>query len=132
MGLLKPIDSRVTYERDTPEISKRPLAAIGLDTLQLIMAVALFVLGLTAVIAGLMTILAREHQDALRQISTQSARISAKSLADSSMSASIDSAAHLIDSVAKLVQTSAGTGAFLGLLGLALCVIGYLILVAIP
>lgn len=96
------------------------------------MAVALFVLGLTAVVASLITILAREHHDTLRQLSSQSARIGTKSLTDSGVSASVDSAAHLIDSVAKLVQTSAGTGAFLGLLGLALCVLGYLILVAIP
>lgn len=122
---------KLLWQHSILKAYKGSLTAIGLETLKLIMAVALFGLGVMAVIAGLFTILAREYQDTLRQISAQSARISAKSVTDASVSATIDSAARLIEAVSKLVQTAAGVGAFLSLFGVSLCVISYLILTTI-
>ena len=51
-------------------------------SLSVIMSVALFALGVTALAAGIWTILAREYQQALKGITAQSNRLNARSLTE--------------------------------------------------
>lgn len=85
----------------------------------------LFGLGLTSFVSGLLIVLAREYQETMRTVSAHSAKLSGKAITEEGISSTIDAASRLVEAVAKLVQTAVGIGAFLCLLGLAVCVIGY-------
>ncbi len=92
------------------------------------MAVIMFVLGTLACLAGLWTLTAREYQQTLKGISAQSNRIHARALTEVGVVPLIDSSARLVEAVTQMVRTAMGVGAFLCLIGVTLCVIGYLML----
>jgi len=94
-----------------------------------IMAVALFGLGLVALGAGLWTILAREYQQTLKGISAQSGRLHARSLTEVGVVPIMDASSRLVEAVTALIRTAMGVGAFLCLIGLALCLIAYWMLI---
>ncbi len=96
------------------------------------MAVALFALGLTSLAAGLWTILAREYQQTLKGISAQSNRLHARSLTEVGVVPVLDASTRLIVAVNALVRTAMGVGAFLCLIGLALCLIAWWMFVSVP
>lgn len=99
-------------------------------TLEQLMAVALFGLGTLALVAGIWTILAREYQQALKGISAQSNRLHARSLTEIGVVPIMDASTRLIQAVNALIRTAMGVGAFLCLIGLALCLSAYWMLVA--
>ncbi len=100
------------------------------STLEQLMAVALFGLGSAALVAGIWTILAREYQQALKGISAQSNRLHARSLTEIGVVPIMDASTRLIEAVNALIRTAMGVGAFLCLIGLALCLIAYWMLAA--
>ena len=90
-------------------------------TIQIIMAVVLFIAGMAMLISGILIIMAREYQDAMRALSSQSTQLSSKAITDIGLQATIQGASQLLDSIARLIQTAMGTGAFLCLLGAIIC-----------
>jgi len=88
---------------------------------QTIMVVALFVVGIVMVLAGLFIILAREYHQTLKLLSSQSARLSSKALTDEGIQPILEGSSRLLDSVTQMIRTAVGTGAFLCLLGTAIC-----------
>ena len=94
-------------------------------TLSAVMSVALFSLGVTALSAGIWTILAREYQQALKGISAQSNRLHARSLTEIGVVPVMDASTRLIAAVNALIRTAMGVGAFLCLIGMALCLISW-------
>jgi hypothetical protein len=94
------------------------------------MAIVLFALGVLACVAGIWTVLSREYQQALKGMSAQSSRLHARALTEVGVVPVIDAAARLVEAVNQLVRTAMGVGAFLCLIGLALCLIAYAMLVA--
>jgi hypothetical protein len=120
--------------------TKRPTAKepdVGIELgngaavpIQQIMAISLFSLGVLACLAGIWTVLAREYQQALKGLSAQSSRLHARALTEVGVVPAIDAAARLVEAVNQLVRTAMGVGAFLCLIGLALCVLAYIILAA--
>src|SRR5215510_7489812 len=97
-------------------------------TVQLIMAVALFVAGMAMIISGLVIILTREYQEALRALSNQSTRLSSKAIIDIGVQPALQGVSELLNSVTQLVRTAIGTGAFLCLLGGLFCVASFWLL----
>ncbi|MBK9714448.1 MAG: hypothetical protein IPO81_24535 [Kouleothrix sp.] len=95
------------------------------STIQIGMAVALFLAGLAMLVSGIVIILTREYQEAMRSLSSQSARLSSKLLGDVGVQAAIESSARLFESITGLVQTAIGTGAFLCLLGTIICGVSF-------
>lgn len=89
------------------------------------MAIILFGAGLASFVAGLLIILSREYQETMKTLSNQSAKIGGKAITDQGVAPTIEAASRLVDSVAKLIQTAVGVGAFLAILGLAVCVIAF-------
>ena len=87
------------------------------------MAVALFLVGFAALAAGLWTILAREYQQTLKGVATQSNRLHARAMSEIGALPVLDASARLVESVNTLIRTAMGVGAFLCLLGLALCLV---------
>ena len=94
-------------------------------TIQVIMAVVLFIAGIAMLISGILIIMAREYQEAMRALSSQSTRLSGKAITDIGVQATIEGASQLLDSIARLIQTAMGTGAFLCLLGAIICGISF-------
>lgn len=89
------------------------------------MALALFAMGLLACAAGLWTLLSREYQRALKGISAQSGRLQARAMAEIGAVPVLDASARLVDAVNQLIRTAMGVGAFLCLLGTALCLVSF-------
>jgi hypothetical protein len=94
-------------------------------TIQIIMAVVLFIAGMAMLISGILIIMAREYQEAMRALSSQSTRLSGKAITDIGLQATIEGASQLLDSIARLIQTAMGTGAFMCLLGATICGISF-------
>ncbi|HET9224226.1 MAG TPA: hypothetical protein VFO07_17060 [Roseiflexaceae bacterium] len=101
-------------------------------TVQVIMAVTLFAAGLAMIICGLMIILTREYQEALRALSSHSTRLSNKAITDIGVQPALQGVAELLNSVTRLVQTAIGTGAFLCLLGGVFCIASFWLLGRLP
>lgn len=90
-------------------------------TIQLIMAILLFLVGLAMLISGLLIIMTREYQETMRVLSNQSTRLSGKAITEMGVQAALEGTAYLLESVTRLVRTAIGTGAFLCLLGTLIC-----------
>lgn len=95
------------------------------ETLQVVMAACVFVLGLSSCAAGMWMILSRQYQKVLKSISAQSAKVSSKAVTDSAMAPVIDAISGLVEAIDKLVRTSVGVGVFLCLAGVVLCVASF-------
>ncbi len=95
------------------------------ESIRLGMAVVLFGLGVLSTLAGLWTILAREYQEAMRGLSTQSARIAQETVAQKGIPEAIQATANLVEAVNQLVRTATGTGLLLLASGLAICYLSY-------
>jgi hypothetical protein len=94
-------------------------------TVQVIMAVVLFLAGLGMLISGLTIILTREYQEAMRAISNQSTRLSGKAITDVAIQTAIGGTSQLLDAITRLIQTAMGTGAFLCILGTTVCGVSF-------
>jgi hypothetical protein len=95
------------------------------------MVIALFLMGMVMIVAGLIIILAREYQETLKTLSSQSVRLS-KSLKDEGIQPILEGSSRLLESVTKMIQTAVGTGAFLCLLGTVLCGLSFWMARSIP
>jgi hypothetical protein len=94
-------------------------------TVEVVMAGVLFFVGVVMLIAGLLIILSREYQDTMKLLSAQTPKLAGKAVTDQTVLAAIDGTTRLLDAVKGLIQTAVGTGAFLCILGLAVCGIGF-------
>lgn len=92
---------------------------------QLVMAVLLFGIGLLASLAGLITILNREYQQAMRGLSRQSERIATEAITEKAISDTIQATANLVQAVTQLVRTATGVGVVLLGSGLGTCYLAY-------
>lgn len=99
-------------------------------TLQEGMALVLFAVGITACAGGLWIILGREYQRTMRGIASHSNQLHARALTEVGVVPVIDASARLVGAVNQLVRTAMGVGAFLLLIGLALCLVGFWMLSA--
>ncbi|MFO7169429.1 MAG: hypothetical protein DIU80_015500 [Chloroflexota bacterium] len=98
------------------------------ETIQIVMAVVLFVAGMAMLISGLLIIMTREYQETMRVLSNQSTRLSGKAITDIGVQPALEGTAQLLESVTRLVQTAIGTGAFLCLLGTVICGLSFWLL----
>lgn len=94
-------------------------------TLQVLMSITLFALGMSSCAAGLWTILAKQYQDALKRISAQSAKVSSKAVTDAGLAPLIEAMSRLVEAISMLIRTSVGVGVFLCLAGGALCLAAF-------
>lgn len=90
-------------------------------TLEVVMSGVLFLTGIVMIVAGLLIILAREYQDTMKILSSQTPKLAGKAATDQAVLAAIDSTTRLLDAVKGLIQTAVGVGAFLCLFGVAVC-----------
>jgi hypothetical protein len=96
-----------------------------ITTLKAIIAICLFLLGLSSCGAGLWTILSRQYQKMLKSISAHSARVSSKAVTDAGLAPLIQAMSGLVSAIDKLVRTSIGVGVFLCLMGVILCLASF-------
>jgi hypothetical protein len=100
-------------------------------TIQIGMAVTMFVAGMAMLVSGLLIIMTREYQETMRVLSNQSTRLSGKAITDAGMQAALEGTAQLLGAVTRLVQTAVGTGAFLCLLGTLICGLSFWMLTVV-
>jgi hypothetical protein len=96
-----------------------------ISTLELGMAIVLFLAGLSAVAAGLWTILSREYQASMRALSAQSAKIGTRATLEDGIAPIVDSAARLVEAVSQLIRTAVGIGVFLCTGGVLICLAAF-------
>jgi hypothetical protein len=94
-------------------------------TVEVVMAGVLFLMGIVMVVAGLLIILAREYQDTMKVLSSQTPKLAGKAVTDQTVLAAIDGTTRLLDAVKGLIQTAVGVGAFLCLFGVAVCSLAF-------
>lgn len=94
-------------------------------TIQILMALILFSLGIAALLAGMWTILSREYQATLRSLAAQSALLGSRVGADTALTPILDSISRLVEAVSQLVRTAVGVGVFLCLAGLSMCFLAF-------
>lgn len=102
------------------------------NTIQIIMTVVLFLAGVAMLISGMAIILTREYQESMRVLSNQSTRLSGKAITDAGVQAALSGTSELLGAITKLIQTAIGTGAFLCLLGTAICGLSFWMLTLVP
>jgi len=95
------------------------------ESIQAVMAVCMFLLGLFSCVAGLWMILSRQYQKVLKSISAQSAKVSSKAVTDAGLAPLIRAMSGLVEAIDKLVRTSIGVGVFLCLAGVVLCLASF-------
>jgi hypothetical protein len=96
------------------------------------MSIVMFAIGTLTVVAGLFIVLAKEYQETLKVLSSQSTRISGKALTDEGISPILQGTSQLLESVNKLVQTAVGVGAFLCLFGIGVCGLAFWMISQLP
>lgn len=96
-----------------------------LQYLQMGMSAIIFLVGVATIVIGLVIILGREYQEAMRTLSKQSVRVGGRAVTEEGVAPVVDSMARLLDSVTRLIATAVGVGAFLALLGAALAIAGF-------
>ena len=74
---------------------------------------------------GWSAILAREYQETMRGIAAQSNRLQARSMAEVGVIPVLDASARLVEATTEMIKTAMGIGAFLCLIGLAMCLIAF-------
>lgn len=94
------------------------------------LALAMFALGLAACGAGVWTILAREYQRTIKGLVGQSNRLHARSLTEVGVVPILDASARLVEATNQMIRTAMGVGAFLCLIGLAMCMLAFWMLSA--
>jgi hypothetical protein len=90
-------------------------------TVQVIMAGVLFLVGIIMIVAGLLIILAREYQETMKLLSSQTPKLAGKAVTDQTVLAAIESTTRLVDAVKGLIQTAVGVGVFLVISGVGIC-----------
>ncbi len=103
-----------------------------LASIQILMAVTLFALGVVACVGGLWTIFAREYQSTLRSLAAQSALLGNRAAGDAALSPILDSIARLVDAVTQLVRTAVGVGVFLCVAGVGMCLAAFWMMRSLP
>ena len=89
--------------------------------LLMVMALALFILGLGTTITGIIILATRALGSDIRTLAIQSTRLAQKGLAEEVVGL-VGNASAILDSVNQLVRTTAGVGVFLTIIGLVLMV----------
>ena len=88
----------------------------------LVMALALFGLGMLTTITGIVILASRVTSKDLTTIASQTARLAQKGMAEE-VAGLVGNASALLESMNQMIRTTAGVGAFLTLFGLALMAI---------
>jgi hypothetical protein len=98
--------------------------AINQSDTMLLMAAALFFLGMCTMTMGLFVLVTRTMNKDIKNLSTQAAKMVQKGIAEE-MAGLVGNASALMDGIQSLVKTAAGVGIFLTALGLAMMAAAY-------
>jgi len=98
--------------------------------LLLIMAFALFGMGMLSCITGILILTTRVTNKDLRTIASQTTRLAQKGLAEE-VAGLVGNASSLLEAMNQLVRTTAGIGVFLTVFGMTLMVIASVIVLKI-
>ncbi len=98
---------------------------LTVDEIELAMTVTLFLIGVVSCVSGLWIIMAKEYQETMRRLSSQSVKIHGRAATQDAVAPIIDSASRLVEAISQLIRTAAGIGAFLCVIGVGICVVAF-------
>jgi hypothetical protein len=100
---------------------------LNFNDVQILIAAAVFVLGLILVLIGALVLISRGYSREIRALTAHTARLGQKGLAQE-VTGLVNGATELVASINQLVRTASGIGIFLITLGIALMSAGYWII----
>ncbi len=98
--------------------------------IQIIIAAAIFLLGVMCVVFGAIVLITRGYSREVRTLAAHTARLGQKGMAQE-VTGLVTSASELVASLNQLVKTANGVGVFLILLGMTMMGSGYWIILQI-
>ncbi|MDH5507766.1 MAG: hypothetical protein OEZ02_11155 [Anaerolineae bacterium] len=106
------------------------MTTIGEQDIQIIMALALFLLGLTTFITGVFVLLTRAMGKDMSTLAAQAKHLAQKGIAED-VAGLVGNASALMTSMQEMARTAAGIGVLLNLFGLLLMAASYALLTGI-
>ena len=100
---------------------------LNLSDFQIVIAVAVFILGCMCILLGAFVLIGRGQTSDVKMLAASTARLAPKGMAEE-VTGLVNGASALVASLNDLVRTSNGTGAFLITLGLMMIGASYWIL----
>jgi len=97
---------------------------ITLNDILLVMTIAIFVIGIVAVVAGVLILVFRVMGEDVRLITSESAKLMHKGITED-ISGLVGNTAMLIDSLDELVKTTRGVGMLLVAFGFIFVMVSY-------
>lgn len=97
------------------------LAPTNVSEILLIMAVALFMLGATTTITGVIILLTRAASRDLHNLAIQTSKLAQKGIAED-VAGLVGNASALLEAVNQMVRTASGIGIFLTIFGLIMMI----------
>lgn len=89
---------------------------ITLNYAYLLMAVILFLLGLTTIIAGIVILVSKVFNGEIKELAQETTVLAQKGISDD-LSGLVGNASTLIEALNELIRTAAGIGSFLIIMG---------------
>jgi hypothetical protein len=100
---------------------------LNLSDFQIVIAVAIFILGCLCILLGAFVLIGRGHTGDVKMLAAHTAKLAQKGMTDE-VTGLVNGASALVASLNDLVRTSNGTGVFLITLGLMMIGASYWIL----
>jgi hypothetical protein len=119
--------ARTLHQRLLTLVWEAVMIPLNLSDFQIVIAVAVFILGCMCILLGTFVLIARGQSAEVKLLAAHTARLAQKGLAEE-VTGLVNSASSLVASLNDLVRTSNGTGAFLITIGLMMIGASYWIL----
>lgn len=97
---------------------------LSLHELQILMAVAAFVMGCLSIMLGMLVLITRGYSSEVKALASHTARLGQKGITQEATGL-VSSASELILSINQLVRTASGVGTFLLLSGMMMIAAAY-------
>ncbi len=97
------------------------------EMLIMLMAIALFGLGLISIVAGIIILISKTVGGEIKQITQQTANLAKKGIAED-VAGLVGNASSLIDAFNQLVRTTTGIGIFLVIVGIVMNGLAFVLL----
>lgn len=99
------------------------MMSYSVQSILLLMALILFLVGLGTMITGIVILTTRAASKDMRNLADQTTKLAQKGIAED-VAGLVGNASTLLDAINQMVRTTTGIGVFLTVLGLIMCVAG--------
>jgi hypothetical protein len=112
-------------------MGEKAMEIISTDEILMIMAVVLFLMGVTFTLIGILILTVRVSGKDVRTLALQTTRLAQKGIAED-IAGLVGNASNLLSALNDMVRTTAGIGVFITVIGLILMVSASVLALKIP